>query len=134
MGTSTGHHAASTPRQGDDGAIRPCSRGRAGRSLAAIDPRLALRRASGGNGPPGATPLLGAPLEDGMDGMTVLAIVVLLYGALCLALALFKAPAAIWNMGKIEGFKKLFGELGTQVFLGVWGVAGVALGVWLLVR
>ena len=69
-----------------------------------------------------------------MDGMTILAIVVLLYGALCLALALFKAPAAIWNMGKIEGFKKLLGEVGTQVFLGVWGVAGIALGVWLLVR
>jgi len=60
--------------------------------------------------------------------------VVLLYGALCLALALFKAPAAIWNMGKIEGFKKLFGELGTQVFLGAWGAVGVALGVWLMVR
>jgi hypothetical protein len=69
-----------------------------------------------------------------MDGMTILAIVLLLYGALCLALALFNAPAAIWNMGKIEGFKKLLGEVGTQVFLGVWGVAGIVLGVWLLVR
>ena len=69
-----------------------------------------------------------------MDGMTILAIVVLLYGALCLALALFKAPAVIWNMGKIEGFKKLFGEVGTQVFLGAWGAAGVVLGVWLLLR
>lgn len=69
-----------------------------------------------------------------MSGMTILAIVLLLYGALCLALALFKAPAAIWNLGKIEGFKKLFGEVGTQVFLGVWGVAGVAFGAWLLLR
>ncbi|MBW6454515.1 MAG: hypothetical protein K0A98_01400 [Trueperaceae bacterium] len=69
-----------------------------------------------------------------MDGMTILAIVLLLYGALCLGLALFKAPAAIWNMGKIEGFKKLLGEVGTQVFIGVWGVAAVAIGVWLLVR
>ena len=69
-----------------------------------------------------------------MDGMTILAIVLLFYGSLCLALALFKGPAAIWNMGKIEGFKKLLGEVGTQVFLGVWGVAGIALGVWLLLR
>lgn len=69
-----------------------------------------------------------------MSGMTILAIVLLLYGALCLALALFKAPSAIWNLGKIEGFKKLFGEVGTQVFLGVWGVAAVAIGAWLLLR
>jgi len=69
-----------------------------------------------------------------MDGMTILAIMLLLYGALCLGLALFKAPAAIWNMGKIEGFKKLLGEVGTRVFLGVWGAAGVVLGAWLLVR
>ena len=69
-----------------------------------------------------------------MSGMTILAIVLLLYGALCLALALFKAPSAIWSLGKIEGFKKLFGEVGTQVFLGVWGVAGVAFGAWLLLR
>ncbi|MDF1522181.1 MAG: hypothetical protein P1P87_05105 [Trueperaceae bacterium] len=69
-----------------------------------------------------------------MDGMTILAIALLLYGALCLALALFKAPAAIWDLGKIEGFKKLLGEVGTQVFIGVWGVVAIAIGIWLLVR
>lgn len=69
-----------------------------------------------------------------MDGWTILAIVLLLYGALCLALALFKAPAAFWNLDKIDAFKKLLGELGTRVFIGVWGAAAVVLGVWLLVR
>lgn len=69
-----------------------------------------------------------------MDGWTILAIVLLLYGALCLALAFLKAPAVLWNLDKIDGFKKLLGELGTRLFLGVWGAAAVVLGVWLLVR
>lgn len=69
-----------------------------------------------------------------MDVWTIVAILLLLYGALCLALAVLKVPAALWNLDKIDGFKKLLGEVGTQVFIGVWGVAALALGVWLLVR
>lgn len=133
MDTSTGHHARSEPRHRGIGAKRPSRCLPGARTLIVIGTRSAPG-ARGGSGPPGATPRRGAPQEDGMDGMTILAIVLLLYGALCLALALFKAPAAIWNLGKIEGFKKLLGEVGTQVFIGVWGVAAVAIGVWLLVR
>lgn len=69
-----------------------------------------------------------------MDALSIVAIVLLLYGALCLALAVMKVPAALWNLDKIDAFKKLLGEVGTQIFIGVWGVAALVLGVWLLVR
>ena len=40
----------------------------------------------------------------------------------------------LWNMAKIEGFKKILGVIGTQIFLSVWGAAAVDVGIWLLVR
>lgn len=69
-----------------------------------------------------------------MDGLKILAVVLLLYGPLGIALAVFEIQAVVWNMGKIEGFESLLGEVGTRVLLGVWGVGGFALGVWSLAR
>lgn len=43
----------------------------------------------------------------------------------------FKKPPAIWNMKKIEGFKKVLGERGTVIFFYVWAVLFVVLGAWL---
>ena len=64
-------------------------------------------------------------------GLLVLGIFLLAYGLLCLALGLLKQPAAIWNMGKIEGFKKILGVVGTQIFITVWGLASIGVGIWL---
>ncbi len=66
-------------------------------------------------------------------GMTIVIILLLAYGAFCVAVGLFKIPA-IWDMGKIQGFRKYLGDVGTQIFLIVWGLASLALGIFFLVR
>ena len=66
-------------------------------------------------------------------GFVVLGIFLIVYGVFCLVVGLFKAPAAVWNMAKIEGFKKILGEIGTQIFLSVWGAAALVGGIVLLV-
>ncbi len=57
--------------------------------------------------------------------MTTLKIVgyfLVLYGLACLAIALAK-PAAIWKLGKIQGFIQLLGDKGTVILFLVIGVA-----------
>lgn len=72
-------------------------------------------------------------LEENM-GLLILGIFLIAYGIFSLGIGLFKFPAAIWNMKKIEGFKKILGNIGTQIFLGVWGAASLGIGIWLVVR
>ena len=67
-------------------------------------------------------------------GLKLLGIFLVLYGMFCLVVGLFKKPAAIWDMGKIQGFRKILKDVGTQIFLSVWGVAGLGIGIWLLAR
>ena len=67
-------------------------------------------------------------------GFLVLGVFLILYGVFCILVGLFKFPAAVWNMAKIEGFKKILGVIGTQIFLSVWGAAALGVGIWLLVR
>jgi hypothetical protein len=67
-------------------------------------------------------------------GLTILGLFLVLYGAFCLVVGLFKQPAAVWNMGKIQGFRKILKDVGTQIFISVWGAAGLGVGIWLLVR
>ena len=43
----------------------------------------------------------------------------------------FRKPAAIWKMGKIQGFVKILGESGTQVFFVIFGLAALGIGIWL---
>lgn len=43
----------------------------------------------------------------------------------------FKKPAAIWRMGKIQGFVKILGEPGTQLFFVIFGLASLGIGLWL---
>ncbi|MCK4543290.1 MAG: hypothetical protein KAU17_13740 [Spirochaetales bacterium] len=66
--------------------------------------------------------------------MILLVIFLGLYGLFCIVLGLFKVPSKVWNMGKIEGFKKFLGVIGTQIFLAVWGGAALAGGIILLVN
>ena len=68
-----------------------------------------------------------------MDGFALLGIVLFVYAGLVFYVA-FKKPKAIWNMGKIEAFKKLLGEKGTVIFFYIWGLLALALGVWLMTK
>jgi hypothetical protein len=49
------------------------------------------------------------------DWLFLLGIALILYGVFCIAVGIFKIPA-VWNMVKIERFKKLLGDVGTQIF------------------
>ncbi len=68
-----------------------------------------------------------------MAGWWVLTIFLWLYGLLCASVGLLTFPKAVWNMGKIEGFKKIMGVIGTRIFLTVWGLAALAGGILLLI-
>ena len=67
-------------------------------------------------------------------GFILLGIVLIAYGAFCLVLGLFKAPASVWNMGKIQGFRKILKDVGTQIFVSVWGGAALGFGIYFLVN
>lgn len=68
-----------------------------------------------------------------MIGLLILGIFLILYGLFCLVVGIFKVPAAVWNMKKIEGFKKVLGDIGTQIFLSIWGAASLAGGIVLVI-
>lgn len=67
-------------------------------------------------------------------GLLLLGIFLIVYGAFCLLLGLFKVPGAVWNMAKIEGFKKFLGVIGTQIFLSIWGGASLGFGIYFLIN
>lgn len=66
--------------------------------------------------------------------MFYLAIFLVLYGVFCLIIALSKKPAKIWNMNKIQGFVKILGDVGTQIFIFIFGGASLGIGIWLLIK
>lgn len=68
-----------------------------------------------------------------MNKMGLLGILAILYAVFVIYVAV-KKPKNIWNMKKIEGFKKVLGENGTVIFFYVWGAGFTALGVWLLIK
>ena len=68
-----------------------------------------------------------------MNFYPLLGILAILYGAFVFYIAITKVPA-IWNMKKIEGFKKVLGEKGTVIFFYIWGVAFAAVGIWLITK
>ena len=45
-----------------------------------------------------------------------------------------KRPAKIWNMGKIQGFLKILGDLGTRIFFAIFGLAALGVGIWLTIE
>ena len=65
--------------------------------------------------------------------MKVLAIVLILYAAMVIVLAVTK-PAAIWKMKKIQLFEKFLGAKGTEIFFYIWALAFLVVGVWLLAK
>jgi len=52
---------------------------------------------------------------------------------MCIVIAV-KKPEKVWNMKKIEGFKKVLGEKGTVIFFCIWGSAFAVLGIWLMMK
>lgn len=63
--------------------------------------------------------------------MIVLAVFLILWGLSSLIIGLLR-PAAVWNLGKIQGFVKLLGNTGTTVLLALVGAAALAGGIILL--
>lgn len=55
-------------------------------------------------------------------------VVFIIYGVLCLYIALLKPPF-IWKMKKFEIMQKMFGgEKGLQLFVAIWGIAAILIG------
>ncbi|MCD6447317.1 MAG: hypothetical protein J7L40_04040 [Candidatus Marinimicrobia bacterium] len=65
--------------------------------------------------------------------MFYLAIFLVVYGVLVFWITLAK-PEKIWNMGKIQGFVKILGNIGTQIFFYIFGGAALGFGIWLLIE
>ena len=65
-----------------------------------------------------------------MNWFPILGILALAYAALVVYIAV-KKPPKLWNMKKIELFKKALGEKGTVIFFYVFAVAFAVLGIWL---
>jgi len=65
--------------------------------------------------------------------MQILGIVAVIYAVLIVVIAVLK-PEKIWNMKKIELFKKVLGDRGTEIFFYIWAVGFVILGVWLFTK
>ncbi|MFC2090001.1 hypothetical protein ACFLT1_04430 [Bacteroidota bacterium] len=64
--------------------------------------------------------------------MLYLGIFLILYAVAVFLIAGLK-PAKIWNMGKIQGFVKILGDLGTVIFFIIWGLIGLGFGIWLTI-
>jgi len=65
--------------------------------------------------------------------MKVWGILAVVYAAAVVVIAVVK-PEKIWNMKKIELFKKVLGEQGTEIFFYIWALIFLVLGIWLITR
>ncbi len=65
--------------------------------------------------------------------MIVWGILAIVYALAVVVIAVVK-PEKIWNMKKIELFKKVMGEKGTEIFFYVWALVFLVLGIWLITR
>lgn len=68
-----------------------------------------------------------------MGGLALLGIILLLYAALVVLIAI-KKPEGIWKMKKIQTFIKYLGEKGTVIFFYVWALIAAGIGIWLLIK
>jgi hypothetical protein len=60
--------------------------------------------------------------------METLSIVLIIYGVLCILIGLLKPPF-IWNMGKFKVMEKMMGKTGLIVFVIIWGIAALVIGI-----
>lgn len=68
-----------------------------------------------------------------MNVWALLGIFLLAYAAFVFYVAL-KKPPKVWDMAKIQLFRKTLGEKGTVIFFIVFGVIAAGFGIWLLIR
>lgn len=66
-----------------------------------------------------------------MDGFALLGILAFAYAGIVFFITVNK-PEAIWNIGKIRGFRKVLGEKGTVLFFYTFGLLAIVLGIWLM--
>ena len=68
-----------------------------------------------------------------MKGLLILGIILIPYGALSFFGAIFKVQK-LWEMAKIKAFRESFlGEVGTRIFLIIWGGGAIAGGIVLII-
>jgi hypothetical protein len=65
--------------------------------------------------------------------MMLWGILAIVYALVVVLIAVMK-PEKIWNMKKIELFKKFLGDKGTEIFFYIWALIFLILGVWLLTQ
>ena len=68
-----------------------------------------------------------------MNGITILAIFLILWGAATLLVGILR-PKALWELGKIQGFVTILTARGTTIFFTVIGLLALAGGVALLLN
>ena len=63
--------------------------------------------------------------------MEILKVVLIVYGIICLYIGLVKPPF-IWRMSKFDVLKKILkGDRNVQIFVIVWGLIALAIGIYL---
>ncbi len=65
--------------------------------------------------------------------MQIWGILAVIYAVAVVVIAVLK-PEKIWNMKKIELFKKVLGDRGTEIFFYIWAVIFLVLGIWLFTK
>ena len=65
-----------------------------------------------------------------MNWYPLLGLLALVYAGFAVYLTA-KKPEKLWGIAKIQGFVKVLGERGTEVFFYVWAVLFAVLGIWL---
>ena len=68
-----------------------------------------------------------------MNGLALLGIVLVVYGALVFLFA-FKKPDSLYEIGKIRAIRSKLGEKGAVILFYIWGAIALGFGIWLLVR
>ena len=65
-----------------------------------------------------------------MTWQPLVGLLALVYAGFVVYVAATKVPS-IWNMRKIEGFKRVLGEKGTVIFFYIWAVLFAIVGILL---
>ncbi|HBH11866.1 MAG TPA: hypothetical protein DDX29_01900 [Clostridiales bacterium] len=65
--------------------------------------------------------------------MNLWGVLAIVYAVAVVVIAVVK-PDKIWEMKKIEWFKKMLGDKGTEIFFYIWALLFLVLGIWLMVN
>lgn len=68
-----------------------------------------------------------------MNWLALLGVLVVAYSLFALYVA-FAKPQKIWDMKKVQTFKRVLGEVGTTIIFTVFGVMLLGLGIWIIIK